>query len=363
MLARESLGLARPSRLHLPGEARLFGHTVRYADFRNLVFNFEEVFVEQQYAFRARSETPRVLDCGANIGLSVLYLKLLYPAARITAFEPSPEAFPLFQANVATFAGVTLEQKALAGSASELTIFGVPGERASLRATTVEQAGTEALAAVEAVPLSGYLEEPVDLLKLDVEGREVEILHELVATGTLARSTGCWSRRTTTSRSTGTASRRSSPSSRTTATPTACVRVGSTPGATRRRTCCSPRGVRLAPAHPRAEAAQTGSRLSAMVPAENRRENGDVEPVTTISGLPVEALYRPADAELDFARDLGDPGEFPYTRGIHPNMYRGRLWTMRQFAGFGSAKETNARFRYLLEQGQTGLSTAFDMPT
>src|SRR5262249_37039677 len=62
-------------------------------------------------------------------------------------------------------------------------------------------------------------------------------------------------------------------------------------------------------------------------------------------------------------RDLGRPGEFPFTRGVYPSMYRGRLWTMRQFAGFGTAEETNARFRYLLDHGQTGLSTAFDMPT
>jgi methylmalonyl-CoA mutase N-terminal domain/subunit len=98
---------------------------------------------------------------------------------------------------------------------------------------------------------------------------------------------------------------------------------------------------------------------------ENRRgqEGSEDEPVTTISGLPVEPLYGPESSPLDYARDLGDPGEFPYTRGIYPSMYRGRLWTMRQFAGFGGAQETNARFRYLLEHGQTGLSTAFDMPT
>src|SRR5215216_386097 len=67
--------------------------------------------------------------------------------------------------------------------------------------------------------------------------------------------------------------------------------------------------------------------------------------------------------EIDYEKDLGDPGEFPFTRGVYPNMYRGRLWTMRQFAGFGTAEETNARFRYLLQHGQTGLSTAFDMPS
>jgi len=85
---------------------------------------------------------------------------------------------------------------------------------------------------------------------------------------------------------------------------------------------------------------------------------------TTISGYPIRRLYTPADlAEWDVERDLGLPGEPPYTRGIHATMHRGRLWTMRQFAGFGSAADTNKRFRYLLTQGQTGLSTAFDLPT
>jgi methylmalonyl-CoA mutase, N-terminal domain len=84
---------------------------------------------------------------------------------------------------------------------------------------------------------------------------------------------------------------------------------------------------------------------------------------TTISGLENEPLYTPDNVEIDYDRDLGYPGLYPYTRGVYPSMYRGRLWTMRQFAGFGTAEETNARFRYLREHGQTGLSTAFDMPT
>jgi methylmalonyl-CoA mutase N-terminal domain/subunit len=87
-------------------------------------------------------------------------------------------------------------------------------------------------------------------------------------------------------------------------------------------------------------------------------------PFADSSGAPVERLHTPADtAAVDYARDLGFPGEFPYTRGVQPTMYRGRLWTMRQYAGFGSATETNQRFRYLLEQGQSGLSVAFDLPT
>jgi methylmalonyl-CoA mutase, N-terminal domain len=83
---------------------------------------------------------------------------------------------------------------------------------------------------------------------------------------------------------------------------------------------------------------------------------------TTVSGYPIRSLYTPADLPAQ-NRDLSVPGEPPYTRGIHPAMYRTRLWTMRQFAGFGTAEETNARFRYLLAEGQNGLSVAFDLPT
>ena len=93
-------------------------------------------------------------------------------------------------------------------------------------------------------------------------------------------------------------------------------------------------------------------------PAERRAS------FTTLSGIEVKRTYGPADlARFEYRRDLGDPGEYPFTRGVHPTMYRGRLWTMRQFAGFGAAEDTNRRFHYLLEHGQTGLSVAFDMPT
>ncbi len=85
---------------------------------------------------------------------------------------------------------------------------------------------------------------------------------------------------------------------------------------------------------------------------------------TTISGMPVEPLYGPEQLEgFDPGKELGRPGEFPYTRGIHPGMYRDRLWTMRQFSGFATPEETNRRYHYLLNQGQTGLSVAFDLPT
>ena len=87
------------------------------------------------------------------------------------------------------------------------------------------------------------------------------------------------------------------------------------------------------------------------------------EHFVTSSDIPLEPVYTPDDVPVDYAKDLGDPGEYPFTRGVQPNMYRGRLWTMRQYAGYASAEESNARYRYLLNQGQTGLSVAFDLPT
>lgn len=88
------------------------------------------------------------------------------------------------------------------------------------------------------------------------------------------------------------------------------------------------------------------------------------ESFTTISGEELEPLYTPEDIEdLDYEKDLGYPGLYPFTRGVHPTMYRGRLWTMRQFAGFGSVEDTNRRYKFLLEKGTTGLSVAFDLPT
>ena len=101
-----------------------------------------------------------------------------------------------------------------------------------------------------------------------------------------------------------------------------------------------------------------GRPMSATVPASERKAS-----FTTLSGEPIRPLYTEADLPAVLEDALGLPGEYPYTRGVYGSMYRGRLWTMRQFAGFGTAEETNKRFRYLLDHGQTGLSTAFDMPS
>src|SRR5438046_3536265 len=88
------------------------------------------------------------------------------------------------------------------------------------------------------------------------------------------------------------------------------------------------------------------------------------QPPTTVSSVPIDALYTPESLTgFDPDADLGYPGQYPFVRGVHASMYRSRLWTMRQFAGFGTARQTNQRFRFLLDKGQTGLSTAFDLPT
>src|SRR5262249_30177199 len=97
---------------------------------------------------------------------------------------------------------------------------------------------------------------------------------------------------------------------------------------------------------------------AAMTPVKKQRLEPTPKKWETMSGIPLKAVYGPEDAQAQPA-----PGQFPYTRGVHETMYRGKLWTMRMFAGFGTPEDTNRRFHFLLEHGQTGLSTAFDMPT
>ncbi|HKQ49378.1 MAG TPA: methylmalonyl-CoA mutase family protein [Phycisphaerae bacterium] len=101
-----------------------------------------------------------------------------------------------------------------------------------------------------------------------------------------------------------------------------------------------------------------------MIQQKETHHPGEINKHSTISGRPVQTVYRPEDiAEVDYETHLGDPGEYPFTRGVHRDLYRKKLWTMRQFAGFGSARQTNERFKFLMARGQTGLSTAFDLPT
>jgi len=114
---------------------------------------------------------------------------------------------------------------------------------------------------------------------------------------------------------------------------------------------------------PSTEKGRQGWEERTLNPALGKSPERDVR-FTTVSDFPIQRLGTPEDlAGMDLQKDLAAPGEYPYTRGIHPTMYRGKLWTMRQFSGFGTARHTNERYRYLLSQGQTGLSVAFDLPT
>src|SRR5437016_2832655 len=121
----------------------------------------------------------------------------------------------------------------------------------------------------------------------------------------------------------------------------------------------------MKPALPGAGPASAKARWEDEVAAPSLRKSPERAPVfTTISGRPIERLYTRDDiGTLQYDRDLGDPGVYPYTRGIHPTGYRGKLWTMRQFAGFGTPEQTNERYKQLLDAGGTGLSVAFDLPT
>src|ERR671924_647782 len=136
-------------------------------------------------------------------------------------------------------------------------------------------------------------------------------------------------------------------------------------------TSATPRSPRSTRERPRSRSSSSPGRCSAHDPArgEEDRMSGEQDrrerPVRfeSLSGIPLEPLYTPEGlGDWAYSDRLGRPGEYPFTRGVYPTMYRGRLWTMRMFAGFGRPEDTNARFKYLLEQGQTGLSTAFDMP-
>ncbi len=105
-------------------------------------------------------------------------------------------------------------------------------------------------------------------------------------------------------------------------------------------------------------------KLEAALSRQRGPENGSEKPVFTSFGTPLKPLYGPDDvASLDYLEDVGFPGDYPFTRGIRPDMYRGRLWTMRQYAGYDTVEETNQRFRHLLQQGLTGMKVAFDLPT
>lgn len=171
-----------------PGRARIFGRTVEAANFSALLYLYDEIFVQQEYAFETAAPRPRIIDAGANIGMTTLFFKMICPGARIDAYEPSPASFRLLERNVAAnrLTDVRLHNVALAGDAGPAGLFTGPGEDTSLIASTRPERGGSERTEVEAVTLSSQIDGDVDLLKMDVEGAELEVLEEVAASGKMA---------------------------------------------------------------------------------------------------------------------------------------------------------------------------------
>ncbi|QIF03894.1 FkbM family methyltransferase [Roseimicrobium sp. ORNL1] len=165
--------------------ARLAGKEVSYCTVETLKYLFYEIFMRQSYYFKAHREDPVILDCGSNIGMSVLYFKSLYPKARITAFEPQPTAFHCLQETIQRnqLADVTAHAKALANETGEIAFYTKDESPGSLLASRMKERTSERCQMVSATKLSEYITGPVDFMKLDIEGGEQDVLIDLVESG------------------------------------------------------------------------------------------------------------------------------------------------------------------------------------
>ena len=168
---------------------RLFGWTAECFDYYELLTTVEIIFLAREYRFEPRTARPRILDCGSNIGLSLLFFKREFPECTIEAFEPDPQTFALLQRNVKrnSLEGIELHNQAVAGSAGPRDLFRDPGRPGSTAMSLREECGLPRGETVEGVPLSGFVHEDVDLLKLDVEGAELEVIEDLARTGRIQR--------------------------------------------------------------------------------------------------------------------------------------------------------------------------------
>lgn len=167
--------------------ARIAGCPIKYCTENSLKFLFDEIFIRQEYFFSAETGRPFIIDCGSNIGMSVLYFKLLYPQSEITAFEPDPEAFACLERNVHEngFANVKVHRLALSNREGELDFYYDPADPGSLRMSAVRERMPKQKQVVPCTLLSKFIDREVDLLKLDVEGVEKEILDDLKQAGKL----------------------------------------------------------------------------------------------------------------------------------------------------------------------------------
>jgi len=168
---------------------RIFGFGVDYFDYQSFAFLFDDTFLKQQYYFHSSRPDPLIIDCGSNIGMVVLYFKKIYPESRVIAFEPFEEAFDKLTRNVVSnqLSSVSLHRKAVHDEEGTVLLFRGENDPGSLRTSTLGERiwGQKRSVPVEAVLLSDYIVETVDLLKLDIEGAESRVLEELVKHGKL----------------------------------------------------------------------------------------------------------------------------------------------------------------------------------
>lgn len=167
---------------------RFLNYDISYLGDRELLVMIDEIFVNNLYRFQTPAAAPVILDCGSNIGLSVLFFKSLHPGARITAFEPSAQSFDLLSRNVRenSLSGVSLQNCALVRAPTTVDFFVSDTRAGSLRASIFQERGTGQRQAVAGKRLSEFIEEPVDFLKIDIEGAEEQVFADLAATGRIA---------------------------------------------------------------------------------------------------------------------------------------------------------------------------------
>jgi len=164
---------------------RIFDRPISFFDYELFKLMFEEVFIAEEYRFHPTTESPRILDCGGNIGLPVLYFKMLYPAARITSFEASPNTFELLERNVRNngFKDVELLNRVVWDREGEVPLYFNPQRPGDMGASTEREGIRPGTIAVRGIPLSSYLDEPVDFVKMDIEGSEDTVIQEVARSG------------------------------------------------------------------------------------------------------------------------------------------------------------------------------------
>ena len=181
-LGLELGSLIKPSGDGKPRRKRILGHPIEFFDYRHLRFVFVEIFLTRDYLFSSETTQPFIVDCGANLGMSILFFKRLYPGCRVLAFEPDPGIFSLLQRNVELngFEGVVLVNKALSNKEGVVQFYSDPGGPGTGLGSLVSKRSSSLSIDVPSVRLSDYIDEPVDLLKIDVEGAEPQVIAELV---------------------------------------------------------------------------------------------------------------------------------------------------------------------------------------